>query len=92
MAVIPVKVDQENLRKLDMLVRPGVFKNRSAAIRCALKEGLEKKMESVPTLDLSGIGSVVELMLRLTSKGVDVIGITSERTAVEVVSEGRQRL
>jgi len=92
LAVIPVKVDQENLRKLDMLVRPGVFKNRSAAIRCALKEGLEKKMESVPTLDLSGIGSVVELMLRLTSKGVDVIGITSERTAVEVVSEGRQRL
>lgn len=75
-----------------MLVRLGVFKNRSEATRWALKEGLEKKMELVPTLDLSGIGPVVELMLRLASKGVDVICITSERTAVEIVSEGRQRL
>jgi len=92
LAIIPIKVDQEDVRKLDMLVRLGVFKNRSEAIRWALREGLEKKIGVTPLLDLSDIGSVVKLMLQLASKGVNVIRITSERTAAEIVSEGRQRL
>jgi len=92
MAVIPVKVDQENANKIDMLVRLGVFKNRSEAIRWALREGLEKKIESIPMLDLSGADPVVELMLKLASRGADVVRITSKKTAAEMVSEGRQRL
>lgn len=92
MTVVPIKLDYEDARKLDMLVKLGVFKNRSEAIRWALREGLEKKIGALPMLDLSGIDSVVELMLQLASKGVNVIRITSEKAAAELVGEGRQRL
>ncbi len=92
MAVIPVKIDEEDAKKLDMLVRFGLFKNRTEAIRWALREGLEKKIGAIPLLNFSGIDPVVDLMLQLASKGVDVIRITSERTAAEIVGEGRQRL
>jgi hypothetical protein len=43
-------------------------------------------------LDLSGTDPVVELMLKLASRGADVVRITSKKTAAEMVSEGRQRL
>jgi metal-responsive CopG/Arc/MetJ family transcriptional regulator len=92
LAVIPIKLEPEDIRKLDMLVRLGVFKNRSEAIRWALREGLEKKIGVIPLLDLSGISQVVKLMLQQASNGVKVIRITSKRTAAEIVSEGRQRL
>jgi len=92
LSIVPVKLQKEDVQKLDMLVRLGVFKNRSQAIRWILREGMEKKIAALPQADLSGIDPVVKLMVRLASQGVDVIKITSAKTAAEIVSEGRQRL
>ena len=91
MPVVPVKLEKEEVKKLDTLVRLGIFKNRSQAIRRMLREGIEKKIATLPQTDLSEIAPIVELMLQLTSRGVDVVTITSPKTAAEIVSEGRQR-
>jgi Arc/MetJ-type ribon-helix-helix transcriptional regulator len=92
MSIVPVKLEKEDVKKLDMLVRLGVFKNRSQAIRWMLRDGMDKKIESLPQIDLSGVEPVVELMMRLASRGANVIRITSAKTAGEMVSEGRHRL
>jgi Arc/MetJ-type ribon-helix-helix transcriptional regulator len=92
LSVVPVKLEKEDVKKLDMLVRLGVFKNRSQAIRWMIRDGMNKKIESLPQADLSGVEPVVELMLRLASRGANVIRITSTETAGEIVAEGRHRL
>jgi len=92
LSVVPVKLERDDVRRLDTLVRLGVFKNRSQAIRSLLREQLEKKIETVPQADLSGVAPVVELMLRLASKGVNVVTISSRKSAAGIVSEGRHRL
>ena len=92
MSFVPVKLERDDVRRLDTLVKLGVFKNRSQAIRSLLKEQLQKKIESIPQADFSGVAPVVELMLRLASKGVNVVTISSRKSAADIVSEGRQRL
>jgi len=92
LSIVPVKLEEEDVRKLETLVRLGVFKNRSQAIRSLLREQLDRKIATIPQADLSGVGSVVDLMLRLSSKGVNVLQITSRKSAAHIVSEGRHRL
>lgn len=92
MSVLPVKLEREDVKRLDTLVKLGVFKNRSQAIRSILREQLEKKVEALPQADLSGVTPVVDLMLRLASKGVKVVRISSRKSAAELVREGRHRL
>jgi len=85
-------LEKADIKRLDMLVRLGIFKNRSQAIRSMLREELERKGATIPFADLSGIAPVVKLMLRLASQGVEVVQIRSARPAGEIVGEGRQRL
>ena len=80
------------MKKLDKLVRLGVFKNRSQATRWMIRDGMNKKIESRPHADLSRVEPVVELMLRLASLGANVIRITSTKTAGGMVAEGRHHL
>lgn len=87
-----MKLEKEDVKKLDTLVRLGVFKNRSQAIRSLLREELERKIEAIPQADLSGVGPVIDLMLSLASKGVEVVRIRSKKSAAEIVGEGRHRL
>lgn len=89
---MPVKLEREDVAKLDILVKLGVFKNRSQAIRSLLREQLEKKIAAIPQADLTGVRPVVDLMLRLSSRGVKVVRITSRKSAAEIIGEGRQRL
>lgn len=39
MSVIPVKLEKEDIKKLDVLVRLGVFEKRSEAVRSMLRDG-----------------------------------------------------
>jgi len=92
LSVVPVKLERDDVKKLDTLVKLGIFKNRSQAIRSLLRDQLEKKIAALPQADLTGVGPVLDLMLRLASRGVKVIRITSRRSPAELVGEGRQRL
>ena len=90
--MLPVKLEKEDVKRLDVLVRLGIYKNRSQAIRAMLREGLDRKMAEVPMVDLSGTGVAVDLMEQLASRGMEVIRITSRKSAAQIVAEGRERL
>ena len=70
---MPIKLEIEDVKKLGMLVRLGLFKNRRQAIRWMVGDGINKKIDSLPQADLSGVEPVVELMLQLASQGANVI-------------------
>jgi len=40
--VVPVRLDQETLESIDLLVELGVFKSRSEAVRALVKIGIEE--------------------------------------------------
>ncbi|HID43775.1 MAG TPA: hypothetical protein EYP30_08415 [Archaeoglobaceae archaeon] len=42
MKVVPVRLDDRKLKDLDILVRAGIFKNRSEALRKMIDTGMEK--------------------------------------------------
>ncbi len=42
MKVVPVRIDDKKLKLIDLLVKSGVYKSRSEALRKILEIGLEK--------------------------------------------------
>jgi Arc/MetJ-type ribon-helix-helix transcriptional regulator len=84
MAVIPVRLDPDDVRRIDTLRRRGLYRSRSEAIRELLRAQVAATLsedEDVETL-------VAELV-KLGRKGQAPIQLRLRRTAVEVVAEGR---
>jgi len=40
--VVPLRLDDKKLKDIDMLVRAGIFDNRSEALRMLIEAGMEK--------------------------------------------------
>jgi len=47
MRVIPVRIDDKKLKNIDMLVKSGIYKSRSEALRKILEIGLEEINEEI---------------------------------------------
>lgn len=71
---IPVRMDRETLEALDLLVKTGLYRNRSEAVRQLMKRGLESQDS------LRRLGRLVRLLSELDSKKkLDFSGISLER-------------
>ncbi len=88
MATVPINLDNETVQKLDTLVLQGVYKNRTEAIRDQIKKGLAQ-METVifPKKSLKYNSFLQRLLNEKTSLNV----FRTTKSAVELVSEGRER-
>jgi len=42
MKVVPIRLDDRKLKDLDMLVKAGIYKNRSDALRKIIENGMRK--------------------------------------------------
>lgn len=42
MKVVPIRLDDRKLKDLDMLVKAGIYKNRSDALRKIIENGMKK--------------------------------------------------
>ncbi len=73
-ATVPVRLDKETLETLDLLVRTGLYGNRSEAIRDLMKRGIETQ-DGVKRLS-----RLLGLIRDLDSKGkLDFTGLDLER-------------
>ena len=87
MAVLPLRLSDDDLKALDTLVREGVYKNRSEAARAMIHEGARARAGEVK--DVSGI---VRRLVRARGKGNAPFKISrTKKSAVELVAEGRGR-
>lgn len=85
--IIPVRFKEEDLRKIDKLVKVGMFKSRSEAIRRLSLEAVEKRIADFTTPDVS---EAVEAILKELKKNRRSLKIISEKTAAKIVAEGRE--
>jgi len=90
MSIIPVKLKKELIEKLDYLIRIGVYKNRNSAIREILEDELSKRnyYEFENFVDPGKIRNIVEGLLVIKDFNIT---LESDKTAVELVREGRER-
>jgi Arc/MetJ-type ribon-helix-helix transcriptional regulator len=88
MATIPIQLDSEIISKLDDLVRKGLYKNRSEAIRDQIIQGLNRLEVVNLSVKKDKHDKIIQKLI-LLSNPPNLI--KSKRSAVELVAEGRER-
>ena len=84
MGVVPVRLDDEELKRIDLLVQQKHYKSRNEAIRKMLKSKLSEELS-----EDEDVHELVETLLKLKEKGRDPLVLKLKKTAVETVAEGR---
>jgi Arc/MetJ-type ribon-helix-helix transcriptional regulator len=89
MITIPVGLDEETLEKLDVLVRKGLYKNRTEAIRAQIVNGLKKR--SVIALKETPEGIKEKILQNMLQSSKPINLLPTKKNITELVSEGRER-
>ncbi|MGA8857216.1 MAG: ribbon-helix-helix domain-containing protein [Candidatus Bathyarchaeia archaeon] len=85
MTVIPLRLNDDEVRRLNLLMKQGRYRSRNEAIRAILAEGLEEKLG-----EDEDIADVVNKLLAIKKQGKNPISYASKRSVVEIISEGRK--
>ena len=64
MAVVRVRLSEDDVRKLNVLMKRGIYKNRSGAIRAIVDEGLRVKLG-----EDDDVTQIVDRLLALRKRG-----------------------
>ncbi len=84
MAVIPVRLSDDEVRQIDLLVKRDGRSSRSRVIREILREHLAQNLsEDEDVTDLVGA------LMKLASKGREPVKLRFKKTVTEAVAEGR---
>ena len=89
MITIPIGLDEETIAKVDALVKKGLYKNRTEALRDQIKKGIEK-IELIED-DLPQPDLYQKLLKNLLSLEHPPNLLPTDKTVAELVSEGRER-
>jgi len=87
MAVVPIRLTEEQVRKINLLIKLGIYSNRSEAIKSMLERSMDSEVQGYLT------NAKVQKAVRtlLVHKGIqDPLVLTPKKTAVELIAEGRQ--
>ena len=85
MAVVPLRLSEDEVRKLNMLLDRGVYRSRNDAIRALVDEGLQLRLG-----EDEDVSQIVDRLLSLRKKRKMPIWFKSRKTAAEIVAEGRE--
>jgi Arc/MetJ-type ribon-helix-helix transcriptional regulator len=86
MGIVPVRLDDEDLKKIDLLVKREAYRSRNEAIRKMIKERLAERLA-----EDEDVSDLVESLLRMKRKGKEPVTLRLKKPAVELVREGRDR-
>lgn len=84
LTVVPIRLSDDEVRKLNILLKRGVYRSRNEAIRSILAQGLEEKLG-----EDEDVTQLVNKLLAQRRNGKPTISFRSNRRVVEIVSEGR---
>ncbi len=86
MGIVPVRLDDEDLKRIDLLVKREAYRSRNEAIRQMIKAKLAEAMaEDEDVTDL------VASLLRMKRRGRQPVTLRLRKKAVELVAQGRDR-
>lgn len=84
MGVVPVRIDDDQLKRIDLLVKHGLYKSRNQAIREMLKARLSEELSEDEDVE-----DMVKVLIETKKKGHEPLVLRLEKSAVETVAEGR---
>ena len=84
MGIVPVRIDDDQLKRIDLLVKRGVYKTRNQAIREMLKTRLLEELSEDEDVE-----DIVRVLIETKKKGHEPLVLQFEKSAVETVAEGR---
>ncbi|MGD0177537.1 MAG: ribbon-helix-helix domain-containing protein [Candidatus Bathyarchaeia archaeon] len=85
MTVVPLRLNDDEVRRLNLLMKQGRYRTRNEAIRAILAEGIEEKLG-----EDEDIADLVNKLLAIRKQGKNPISYASKRSVVEIISEGRE--
>ena len=85
MTVVPLRLNDDEVRRLNLLMKQGRYRTRNEAIRAILAEGLEEKLG-----EDEDIADLVNKLLAIRKQGKNPISYASKRSVLEIISEGRE--
>ena len=89
MAVVPIRLNRQDARKLDLLVRLGLYNSRTEAIRAMIQATADEQLNRYLLNDRVR-QALNELLLAEKRRGENPLRITSHKTAAEIVAESRR--
>lgn len=88
MAIIPINLDDGIVEKIDLLVKQGMYKNRSEALRHQIVKGIENiSLISEPDKE----SKIYQMLLEELLNSDPIPLLDGDKTINEMVSEGRER-
>ncbi len=84
LAIIPVRLSDDEVKQIDLLAKRGGRSSRSKVIREILQEHLAQKLS-----DDQDVTDLVEALIKIGSKGREPVKLHFQKTVTEAVSEGR---
>jgi len=84
--VVPIRLSKEQVRKINLLVKLGIYSNRSEAIKSMLEHSIDLEVQRY--LANPRVEQAVKALLTYKG-GQDPIKLTTKKEAAELVAEGR---
>ena len=88
MTVVPIRLSRQDARRLDLLVKLGIYRSRTEAIRAMIQAGADEQVNRY-LMNATVLKALDELLEYEKSKGRNPLRITTRKTAAEIVAEGR---
>lgn len=89
MTVVPIRLSRQDARKLDRLVKLGIYGSRTEAIRAMIQAGADEQVGRY-LMNETVLDALNELLEYEKSNGSSPLRIITGKTAAEIVAEGRQ--
>ena len=86
---VSIKIDDVIVEQLDFLVKKGKYKSRNEALRSMIKNSIEKEISTIKINEMD-IENINKLVAYFKKEKVSLT-ISSQKTAVDLVNEGRER-
>lgn len=86
---VSIKIDDVIVEQLDFLVKKGKYKSRNEALRSMIKNSIEKEISTIKINEMD-IEKINKLVAYFKKEKVSLT-ISSQKTAVDLVNEGRER-
>jgi Arc/MetJ-type ribon-helix-helix transcriptional regulator len=89
MTVVPIRLSREDARKLNLLVRLGLYNSRTEAMRAMIQAKADEQLNRYMLSDRVK-EALNELLEAEKRHGKNPLHTTSEKTAAEIVAESRR--
>ena len=89
MTVIPIRLTREDARKLDLLVKLGIYHSRTEAIRSMINTKADEEVNQ-HLANTRTVRMLKKLLEFERKEGKNPLRVSSDRTGVEIVAEGRE--